>query len=599
MFSFDSFFIIMNIYNWEKKLQEIIKLENIHYYYINHTDPDSPVHALKDLSVSVNEGEFIVVLGRNGSGKSTFARLLNGILIPAEGDISIFGMNPKEDINIWSIRKKTGMVFQNPENQIVGTIVEEDIAFGPENLGIQSDRIKELVSWALKATDMEEYRLNAPHNLSGGQKQRIAIAGILAMSPDLIVLDESTSMLDPISRKEIMSLISKLNKEENKTIIHITHHMEEAKYAGRVLVFDNGRIVVDDSPLEVFQKTDMLKSYGLDAPQLIEFENKLKSKYPLLNLSEITKGNVSKINRQAELIRENKVKQAESKETIIKISNLTYTYKKGEPNEKTAIKNINLDINKGELIGIIGPTGSGKSTLIQHFNGILKPMEGDIEVLGFNTKDKKLSELRKRVGLVFQYPEHQLFEETVYKDILFGLSKLSLQKEEEERRIYEILEILELDKSILLKSPFDLSGGQKRRVAIAGTAVMQPELLVLDEPTAGLDPEGREDIHRLIETMHEKLGITVCIVSHDMEYLGGLVHRLIVLDKGLIIMDDTKEKVFSEKDRLREIGMDIPEITSYFQNLGNNIINLKLGIFTVDEGIKEIDRLIKEGVIDD
>jgi energy-coupling factor transport system ATP-binding protein len=250
--------------------EDIVKAENVDFIYKAHHEGHNDVQALTDTSVTIPKGQFVVILGRNGSGKSTFARLLNALLLPTEGTIHIHGLNTAEEGNLWEIRRTTGMVFQNPDNQIIGTLVEEDVAFGPENLGVEPQQIRIRVDEALKTVGISQYASHAPHLLSGGQKQRVAIAGILAMKPECIVLDEATSMLDPIGRKEVMQVLLRLNKEEGITVIHITHHMDEAGMADRVIVIDNGQIVLDGRPHEVFSNVERVKGLGLDVPQVTE-----------------------------------------------------------------------------------------------------------------------------------------------------------------------------------------------------------------------------------------------------------------------------------------------------------------------------------------
>ncbi|NLN15369.1 MAG: energy-coupling factor transporter ATPase [Tissierellia bacterium] len=253
----------------------MIKVDNVVYEYKSYIE-DKMVAAVKNLSLEVRKGEFLVVLGHNGSGKSTLAKMMNGLLLPTSGDIYVLGMNTKDEDKIWDIRQKAGIVFQNPDNQIVATIVEEDVAFGPENQGIDPKEIRRRVDEALEIVEMSEYKKHAPHLLSGGQKQRVAIAGILAMKPDCIILDEPTSMLDPTGRIEVMETIKKLNKEEGKTIILITHYMDEAVQGDRVVVMEEGQIKMEGTPREIFSQVDKIKELGLDVPQVTELAYELK-----------------------------------------------------------------------------------------------------------------------------------------------------------------------------------------------------------------------------------------------------------------------------------------------------------------------------------
>lgn len=277
-------------------MEEMIKSQDLVYIYDEDDDPTSievtasggtmssepkaeeKPHALDGVSIQVGKGEFVVILGHNGSGKSTFARHINALMLPTEGAIYVEGMDTREDVNIWKIRQKAGMIFQNPDNQMIASIVEEDVAFGPENLGIAPDTIRVNVKEALEAVGMSHYKNANPTHLSGGQKQRIAIAGILAMKPECIVLDEPTAMLDPRGRSEVMRTLLKLNREEKMTVVHITHYMEEAAQADRVIVMDHGKVVMEGTPREVFSHVEELKALGLDVPPMTELAFRLRKK---------------------------------------------------------------------------------------------------------------------------------------------------------------------------------------------------------------------------------------------------------------------------------------------------------------------------------
>ena len=252
----------------------IIKVENVSYDYRRFEEEKLP--AVRGVSFEIEEGEFVVIGGANGSGKSTLAKMLNGLLKPTDGKIEVLGMDVSNEEKVFEIRRNVGIVFQHPDNQTVASIVEDDVAFGPENLGVPREEIVSRVQWALKAVGMEEYAKSTPFKMSGGQKQRIAIAGILAMKPKIIVLDEATSMLDPNGRKEVMAVLKKLNQEENMTVIHITHHMEEAADADRILVMDGGKLVMDGAPREVFADGEKLKEHALSLPVAAELADMLR-----------------------------------------------------------------------------------------------------------------------------------------------------------------------------------------------------------------------------------------------------------------------------------------------------------------------------------
>lgn len=270
----------------------MISIKNLSFKY--DYEDENAIQILKDINLEIKEGEFVALLGHNGSGKSTLAKLINGLLLPGQGDVLVDGMNTKSEEEIWDIRRTAGMVFQNPDNQLVATIVEDEVAFGPENMGVEPSEIRRRVDSALEDVGMADYKKNAPHLLSGGQKQRVAIAGILAMSPKYIILDEPTAMLDPSGRREVMDTLIKLNKEEGKTIILITHYMEEAAISDRVVVMEDGKMVLSGTPREVFSQVDKIKGLGLDVPQVTELAYELKKdgleiSTEVLNIEEMVK----------------------------------------------------------------------------------------------------------------------------------------------------------------------------------------------------------------------------------------------------------------------------------------------------------------------
>ena len=278
----------------------------------------------------------------------------------------------------------------------------------------------------------------------------------------------------------------------------------------------------------------------------------------------------------------------------IKVTGLTYVYMKGTPYEKKALDNINLSIETGEFVGIIGHTGSGKSTLVQHFNGLLKPTSGSVHINGEELTGQRAKELKKQVGIVFQYPEHQLFEETVYKDIAFGLVRRGEEKDEIYRKVRKTIRLVGLSEDILDKSPFELSGGQKRRVAMAGILVLEPSILVLDEPAAGLDPKGREEIFELVSNLHKNNKMTVILVSHSMEDVAKYVQRVIVMNQGRIEMCGPVRSVFKNTETLEEIGLAAPQITYLMKKLKEKIPQINDDILTIAEAKEELAKYIRK-----
>ena len=281
----------------------------------------------------------------------------------------------------------------------------------------------------------------------------------------------------------------------------------------------------------------------------------------------------------------------------IQVKNLTHIYEKGMPNESIALENISFEVEDGSFLGVIGHTGSGKSTLLQHLNGLLKPTDGTIVIGGVDitSPDVSMVEIRKRIGLVFQYPEYQLFEETVAKDVAFGPKNLGLSKEEIDERVKEAIELVGLDyEAIKDRSPFELSGGQKRRVAIAGVVAMRPEVLILDEPTAGLDPKAHKDVLKMIETVHEKTGNIIILVSHNMTDIARMSDKVLVIDSGHMVMMGTPKEVFSNREELARVGLDLPPITQLTENLRKNGIEIEETILSVEVAAEQIAKYLKD-----
>lgn len=556
---------------------------------------------LKNVSLDIPEGQFLAVLGHNGCGKSTLAKHFNAILTPTSGKVTVCGIDTADEDRLYDIRQSVGMVFQNPDNQLVATIVEEDVAFAPENLGIEPKEIRKRVDEALKQVDMYEYREHAPHQLSGGQKQRVAIAGIIAMQPRCIVMDEPTAMLDPKGRREVMKTIKQLNKEQGITVILITHYMDEAAQADRVVVMDEGHIIMDGEPHKIFAQSKKLRAVGLDVPQVTELCDMLRAEGVDISNEIIFEDECAEAvaalplkKKKADITRKAKViEKTENTEEIAKFDGVTYKYSVGTPFEKTAVDHVDLSISKGEFVGIIGHTGSGKSTLIQHLNGLIKPTEGTVFVNSQDiwSKDVKIRDVRFKVGLVFQYSEHQLFEETVSKDIAYGPKNMGLSEDEINKAVNAAAESMGIA-HLLEKSPFELSGGQQRRVALAGVLAMDPEVLILDEPAAGLDPKGRDKILGLIKRYHEQSGKTILLVSHSMEDIVKFATKVLVMNKAKLFCYDETDKVFERTNELTSIGLDVPQITRLSHKLGELGIDIGSDIYTTDRAAERIMTLL-------
>lgn len=564
-----------------------IDIKNLVFEYFRRDDEgnvEEMVEALSDISIEIEQGDFIAIVGKNGSGKSTLAKQINALLTPSEGAVIVDGMDTENEELRLSIRKTAGMVFQNPDNQIIGSMVEEDVAFGPENLGFSKEKIWNQVDSALNMAEIQGYRKNNPNNLSGGQKQRVAIAGVLAMEPKCIIFDESTAMLDPGSRKRILKTAKLLNREKGITIIWITHHMNEVIAADKVFVMKQGKLVLQGTPKQIFEEENVIYDCGLMLPVLYQYikfltgqgllskeeafnvesdedlVDLLCNKYAInisktKNVRDDKSDNIDKDDEMNSIIQHRDYNPAEG----LLLDNVSYIYNKGFAGEIKALKNVNLHIGSGEFVAVIGNTGSGKSTLMQHLNGLLVPDEGNVYYNGKDIADKdfSLKKLRQKVGLVFQYPEYQLFAETVEQDVAFGPLNMDISKVEANKRAYSAIEAVGLPDTIYDAAPLSLSGGQKRRVAIAGVLAMGPEYLVLDEPTAGLDPVSAKELLDMLKHLQTEQGITIVMVSHSMEEVSEYADRIVFLRHGELIIDGGSSYVYSS-DLLPE---------SYYSNL--------------------------------
>lgn len=573
-----------------------ILLEDVSYTY----DIGLPQEtlAVENIKLEIKAGSHIAILGHNGSGKSTLAHLINALLIPQKGMIHVFGHQPADEKSIWEIRKNCGLVLQNPDNQIVGTTLEEDVAFGPENLGVKMPELRERVDFSLKKVGLLDLAQRPPHNISGGQKQKLAIAGILAMQPICLILDEATAMLDPASRSDFFELVLSLRAERALTVVNITHNMEEALLADYIYVVYNGKIALQGTPTEVFDQMSLLRQMELDLPVHMEIAEKVAaaSKLPLAPAEAFTlSGAVEAIDKRLKEIEILPKKEeissdllAKDKRVLLEVKNLSYSYNAGTPQMVRALTDLSIEIFAGELLGLAGHSGSGKTTFVEHLNGLIRPEPGVVKVMGLDVHEKKnIRKVREHLGLLFQYPEQQLFEETVAADIAFGPKQMGLFPEEIERRVKEAADLTGLDQSILSRSPFDLSGGQMRRAAIAGILAMNPDILVLDEPTAGLDPAGRDELLNYIVRLRDK-GQTIILITHDMDQLAGIADRILVLKEGREHLLGTPAEVFSDLEKIAAAGLEMPRIRVFLAEMKKRCPDLSLDIFSSEEAARAL-----------
>ncbi len=599
----------------------MIRFNDVSFTY-GANEGQLPIRAVDHLSFHVKKGSHVALLGRNGSGKSTIARLINGLLLPDEGSVIVGGMDTRDSLDIFEIRRICGMVFQNPDNQLIGTTVADDIAFGPCNLELSIDEVNSRVDEALRKAGLTDLRDRAPHNLSGGQKQKLAIASVMAMEPECIILDEATSMLDPLSRQSVMELILELKDKSDISIVQITHHMEEAVLADYVYVISEGRITFEGIPAEVFDQFERVRAEGLSIPTHIEIARRIANattapyrpedifsfdgavSFVRSVLSQFSHSDVPGDRRdtidkspsksvESEDRRVDDVAHESDRERVVEISDLSFAYVSDAGDPVKALKNLSLSVYKGEILGILGHTGSGKSTLIQHINGILPSKKGTVVVLGRDLSDRKVvREIRRHVGLLFQYPEDQLFEETVALDIAFAPKQLNRTPEQVERAVLRAAKRLGVD-SILHRSPFELSGGQRRRVAIAGVLAAEPDIIMMDEPAAGLDPAGRDDLFSDLMTLADE-GATLLIVSHDMETMASLCDRILILNDGEIAGCGTSREMTSSSEFLESVSLVLPSSKRFLNRFVDLFPNLDTNCYTAEEAADSLLRATAE-----
>lgn len=478
---------------------------------------------LNGINLKIKYGERVVIVGLNGSGKSTLSKILSGLIAPDSGFVQLCGNKVFDldhaDSNAYKIaRKSIGTLFQNPEDQIITTISEDDIAFGLENLCVKQSNMNEMILNALESVHMENHRYDDPSDMSGGQQQKIALASTIVTKPKLLIFDEPTSMLDYKSLQYVNSLFDDLQKR-GFTIVHITHKFDECVNADRILLVNKGKIRdISSNELKEYYKNAIDNEY---AKKCENQHNKEKCEE---KEKDKDKEKVQHDEKNQDLLQN----QANDETFAIEVSNLNVSYSKLA---KHVINNYSLKVKHGEIVAITGENGSGKSTLAKTICGLLKYDSGSVLIQGIplNAKENKTNtkKLRQTIGYVMQCPEQQLFAQTVFEDVSYGPKNFGLEGEELNTKVNETLKMLHIE-HLAQFSPFELSGGQQRLVAIAGVLAYNPKILVLDEPSAGLDFESSMRLRKILEDLHKK-GITIVLITHDMNEAKDLKARIITI----------------------------------------------------------------------
>ncbi len=555
-------------------MSNVIVAENLWFKYIGSSD-----WVLKDITFSVREGETIVIMGPSGCGKSTLMYILMGMaphVIRGElrGYVEILGRDISRS-RPEDLVRDIGLVFQNPEIQIIMPSVIEELVFGLENFGVDALEIDRRVNEVLEFTGLRNKMYSSVHELSLGEKQVLAIASVLALRPKILILDEPTSMLDHIGTKRILKLIEKIKNETKMTLVIVEHRIEWiAEHADRVIVMDDGRIVASGSPSEVFGNKDLVMRIGIRPPQVSEIFYYLHDKIPqYIREIPVTLDSAISILRNAIRYRGSIAKDygqymmkmgvGLNRNRVVEIRDLWFRYGKDLP---WVLRGLNLDVYEGEFLAIIGHSGAGKTTLIKHINGLLKPVKGYVRVLGYNTHKVPVSILARYVGIVFQNPEAQFFASTIYDEMSFALRKLKFSRDEIEKRVRESLKAVDLYKPLDM-SPHLLSFGEKHRLAIASILALKPKIIILDEPFSGLDYKRSLQLLLVLKEF-TKQGGTVILVAHDLQLISEVADRIVVLSNGVIIREGTPIEILSDVDWLEKHGFTPLQSTLLARELG-------------------------------
>ncbi|HKZ27830.1 MAG TPA: energy-coupling factor transporter ATPase [Rubrobacteraceae bacterium] len=555
--------------------ETVVSVRNLSYRYRGQSSD-----ALRGVDLEIGEGEFVVVMGPSGAGKSTLCVSLNG-LIPhffrgqMEGEVRIRGRSTREG-KVGEFAREVGLVFQDFEAQLFSTNVALEVAFGPENLGVEREEMVRRVESVLKRVRLGGFEGRQPATLSGGQKQRLAIASVLSVEPRILCLDEPTTDLDPLGKLEVFEVAEELKDRDDVTLIVVEHETEETLDADRIIVLREGEIVADRPAQEVLRDVDLLLESGVMPLQVARFFKERGVEQEQLPLSPEEGAEEFRLRgwrvnpeRHGELVAGDETREEGYGEPLIEVEDLTYRY----PNGAVALEGVNLSVRQGEFLAVLGQNGSGKTTLVKHFNGLLEPTGGTVRVGGVETKKQGMLRLGGRVGYVFQNPDHQIFSDTVFDEVAFGPKIREMENDEVEERVEEALAAVGLE-GRGHEDPFGLTKGERQRVAVASVLAVRPEVLILDEPTTGLDHAEQRSMMDLVKRLNEE-GSTIIAVTHTMWVAAEYAHRAAVLRDGKVILSGTTREVFSQEDALRDASLRPPHIVSLGNALGFPVLSVE------------------------
>lgn len=522
--------------------------------------------ALHNINLNFNRGEIVLITGPAGSGKTTLCSCING-LVPhyhegeLTGEVLVRSYNTQK-ARIGGLASLVGMVFQDPESQLVTNSVTDEVAFGPENFGVPRQEINKRVEDSLKRTRLQGYEERQPHNLSGGEQQACVIAAIYAMQPQIFIMDEPLSNLDPEGRSQILNLVIDVAKKRGKTLVIVEHALEEVlPHVERVIILDQGEIIRDGSVSEVLTAGDI--PFVFTRPAITQ----LGEKFNLHPLPITPNEFYSEFNSSYELKKGKLVDKADkpkkNDDVVINIQDVSFSYNQ----VNRVLDRVNLTIYAGELVAILGRNGSGKTTLVRHIIGLQQPDQGVVMVLGKDVSQTPTYELAQNVGFCFQNPNHQIVSFNVKDEMRFGLKAHNIEENEFDERIQEALEFVNLQ-DYLDAEVFDLGKGQKQRLALASVLTLKPSILIIDEPTTGQDPKMTEEIFEIIRRLNES-GTTILMITHKIDYAAAYAKRAIVLQHGKVSFDGSIRDLLVDVDLMRDNSLDLPDTTKLANKFGD------------------------------
>jgi energy-coupling factor transporter ATP-binding protein EcfA2 len=542
-------------------------VEDLHYAYPPLTPGGEPIPVLKGVDLRVRRGEFLALMGSTGAGKTTLCLTLNGILPhllggTLEGRVIVAGMDTR-DHGSGQMSRQVGLVFQDAESQLFNMTVEDEVAFGLESLGLSPSEMEERITWALEVVRLQGLRSRHPLQLSGGQKKRLAIATVLAMRPQVLVLDEPVTGLDPLGRHEVLSVIEKLKREEEVTVVMVEQDAEAVMaWADRVVIMERGQLVLEGSPRQVFSQVEALHDWGLAVPQMSELAHLFnrrqgRTSFHFTTQDEACSALADKLRPELQYPIPNIQYPVSSDHSpAIQVEDLHYRYDNGP----SALAGVNLSIEAGDFLATIGQNGSGKTTLVKHFNGLLRPTHGRVLVLGQDTAGQSVGQLARKVGYLFQNPDHQIFAPTVREEVAFGPRNLGFSEGEVAARPTEALSLFGLGDQADTP-PAVLGYGLRRKVTLAAVWAMRPQILVLDEPTAGLDWRSTRTLMQEVTNLNSQ-GHTIILVTHDMKLVAEFARQVLVLDEGRTLAYGPTRQIFQQEAILRQAFLSPPPITA-------------------------------------